>query len=185
MQDHSLSLRLSLFSHNPTPPSPTWTQNAHSTLSPADLLQEILSKWVCKSYKTELSVPLKLVQELLNTVKAQPVNWDTHTLKQSRFDSPEDKACAACFCQCSVQRGRKVPITTFILEAAYDFGPNPSSGSEQIPIPLCLERQGVRKSSRCCAKYYSKRMDYCSFNHEPFWKLRSRWLKACLVSQQY
>lgn len=99
----------------------------------------------------ELSVPLKPVQELLNTVRALPVNLDTHTLKQRKFDTPEDKVCAAHFCQCSIQHGWWVPITTAILEAAYDFGPNPSWSSEQNPVPLCLERQGSKeKQSLSC-----------------------------------
>lgn len=55
VQEHSVSLGLSLFSHKPTPPSPTWSQKAHSAPSTAEMLQEILSKfasptrwsWVC------------------------------------------------------------------------------------------------------------------------------------------
>lgn len=143
MREHSLSLGVSLFSHMVTE-SPQ--HSVHCRAAAGD------PKQVSKSYRMELelSVPLKPVQELLSTVKPQPVNLDTHMLKQSRFDAPEDKVCAGHFCQCSVQCGWWVPIATATLEAAYEFGPNPYSSSEQIPIPLCPERRGIRKSNTVC-----------------------------------
>lgn len=47
-QEQSQRLWLSLFSHKPTPPSPTWTKNAHSIPSTAELLQGILSKFATR-----------------------------------------------------------------------------------------------------------------------------------------
>lgn len=81
-------------------------------------------KWVCKSCNMELSVATKTssgTPEHSESSACKLWHTHTHTEKQSMFDAPEDKVCAAHFCQRSVQRGWCVPIFTAILEAVYDL----------------------------------------------------------------
>lgn len=142
--EHLLCLGLSYFSHQLNPSSPTWTQNTHNTLSTAELLQETLGDiykdlWDEVECVTKPSIFFAPRHQLRNPWTRWGICLHTYTdtLKHSRCGAPEDKACVTHFCQYSIQPGWWVPITTLILEAGYDFGPNPSSVSEHISCPLC------------------------------------------------